>query len=166
MGGDTFQITDLSALRPENFKLRNTKFLMEDSLHYDVQTHESRQQLRHDIWVVRNGDIKRVLDDFPRDEPLLDQCAFWMHAVVGKHFFPDANHRTAIALLRQLLVENGINPGKWSPERTRQARDESHRVRREIEPIRLDSLYVRDELWEVWKRYFEDVFEPEPIEKI
>jgi hypothetical protein len=164
MRDDELRITDLSGLTPENFKLRNTRFLIDSDLHYDVQAHESVQELRHDIWVVRNGDIKRVLEDFPRDEPLLDQCADWMHAVVGKHFFPDANHRTALALLRSLLVENGIKPGRWSPERTREARDESHDVRKRLEPVRIDTLYERDELWEVWRSYFEDVFEPRPLQ--
>ena len=82
-----------------------------------------------------------------------------MHAVVGKHFFPDANHRTALALLRRVLRANGIDPGQWPVERTESARDESHEVRREIPQIRLDTLFERDPLYEVWERYFEDVLE-------
>ena len=36
-------------------------------------------------------------------------CALELFAVVGKHFFPDANHRTAVAMLITLLQENGID---------------------------------------------------------
>lgn len=162
MGAVRFRIDDLSEIDAENFKFRNTKFLISDDLHYDVAEHESRQQLRHDIWAVRNGDLRRVLRQFPRDSPLRVQCALWMHALAGKHFFPDANHRTAIALLRDLLWANGVRPGKWSPERTRRARDESHEVRARIDPVRLDTLYRRDSLFLVWWRYFVDVLrEPE-----
>lgn len=156
MCNDHTRITDLSSLGPENFKFRNTEFLMGDS-HYDILSHQTRDELRRRIWNVRNGDLQRVLDEFPIDESLVEQCALWMHAVVGKHFFPDANHRTAIVLLRQLLRDNGIDPGEWPIERTKEARRESHEVRRVIPPIRLDTLYERDELYEVWKRYFEEV---------
>jgi prophage maintenance system killer protein len=158
MCDDQPRITDLSSLDPENFKFRNTDFLTGDT-HYDMLPHQSREELRRQIWNVRNGDLRRVLDEFPTDEPLADQCALWMHAVVGKHFFPDANHRTAMALLRRLLRENNINAGDWPIERIEQAREESHEVRQEIPSVRLDTLYERDELYEVWKRFFDDVLE-------
>ena len=87
-----------------------------------------------------------------------------MHAMAGKHFFPDGNHRTAFLLLRRLLQENGIAPGEWPPDRTADARDESHRVRREIRPVRLDTLYERDQLFQVWRRYFEDVLSDGPCD--
>lgn len=150
------RITDLSALEPEDFKARNQAFLVGEA-RYDVLPHQNRRGLSNRIWSVRNGDLQRVLEEFPTDESLLDQCALWMHAVVGKHFFPDANHRTAIALLRRLLRSNGIDPGEWSIERTERARAESNRVRQEMPPIGLDTLYERDELFRVWRRYFEDV---------
>lgn len=150
------RITDLSSLSAEDFKVRNTRFLEGDD-HYDMNMYGSASQIRHDIWAVRNHDLRDVLREFPTDESLVDQCALWMHAVVGKHFFPDANHRTAIALLRRLLQENGIEPGNWPVERTRKARDESHEVRAELPSIEMDSLYERDPLFEVWRCYFEDV---------
>jgi hypothetical protein len=159
------RITDLSDLSAENFKQRNTQFFRDDAHPYKTGQGDIPDRVRHDIWVVRNGDIRRVLRDFPRDLPLRLQCAHWMHAVVGKHFFPDANHRTAIALLRDLLLMNNIRPGKWPAERTKEARQESHDVRKEIEPVRLHTLYRRDRLWLVWWRYFLDVLRhPEKIE--
>jgi len=156
MSSNGYRITDLSSLSAEDFKIRNTKFLMGDT-HYDVNMYPSKARIRHDIWAVRNHNLRRVLREFPTDEPLVDQCALWMHAVVGKHFFPDANHRTAMALLRRLLYENGIEPGDWPIERTEKARDDSHEVRAEIPPIRMDMLYERDELFDLWRRYFDDV---------
>jgi len=106
---------------------------------------------------VRNGDLERVLEEFPTDRPLPEQCALWIHALVGKHFFPDANHRTAIVTLRKLLRDNGIEPGEWSTERVKQVRAESHDVRREIPPIHLDRLYEKDELYRVWLQFFGEV---------
>lgn len=149
------RITDLSALDAEDFKLRNTKFLRGDT-EYEQTGNDSFVHLRHQIWVTRNGDLRRVLSDFPMDWPLKEQCAGWMHAVVGKHFFPDANHRTAVALLRRLLAENGIEYEPWSLDRLREARKESHTVRRETETVRLDTLYRKDELYDVWWGFFDD----------
>lgn len=143
-------------LEPETFKGTNEEFLVGD-FPYDVMSHETKEGLRNRIWNVRNGDLQRVLDRFPTDEDITDQCAHWMHAVVGKHFFPDANHRTAVALLRRLLLENGIEPGDWPVDRTERAIEASHRVRGELPPVRMDMLYARDQLFSVWRRYFEDV---------
>ena len=154
-GDDQPRITDLSAFDAEDFKLRNSRFLR-GSTEYEQTGNESFEALQHRIWTTRNGDLRRVLDQFPMEWPLKDQCAGWMHAVVGKHFFPDANHRTAVALLRRLLAENDIKYADWSLTRLRAARKESHEVRREIEAVRLDTLYRRDELYKVWWRFFDD----------
>lgn len=150
------RITDLSSIEPENFKYRNTRFLLDDEQPYETGMGHTKQELRERIWRVRNGDIRKVLRRFPTDEPLREQCALWMHAVVGKHFFPDANHRTAVALLRKLLAENDINYRPWSVKRLEEVRDESHAVRRAIEPVRLDTLYRRDALYDVWLNFFAD----------
>lgn len=114
----------------------------------------SYQALRRRIWNVRNGDLRQVLRGFPTDEPVREQCALWMHAVVGKHFFPDANHRTAVAMLRTLLSSNGIWYKRWSVDRLQEARQQSHTVRENIEPVRLDTLWRRDRLYDVWFDFF------------
>jgi prophage maintenance system killer protein len=149
------RITDLSALDAEDFKIRNTKFLRGDT-EYEKTGNESFETLRHEIWVTRNGDLRRVFYQFPVSWPLTEQCAGWMHAVVGKHFFPDANHRTAVVMLRRLLDENGIEYTPWSVDRLEAARDDSHTVRDEIENVRLDTLYRKDRLYDVWLEFFED----------
>jgi hypothetical protein len=134
------RITDLSSIEPENVKFRNAEFLTSDRHRYDNPRDVLVLEQRREIWRVRNGDIRRVLDEFPTDRPLPEQCALWMHAVVGKHLFEDANHCTAIALLRKLLRDNGIDPGAWPTERIERVRDKSHDVRGEVTPIRLDTL--------------------------
>lgn len=154
---DEPRITDLSVLGLEEFKAVNQTFLDGDS-RYESLPHQTDGELRRRIWNVRNGNLRRVLEDFPTDDPLVDQCANLMHAVAGRHFFPDANHRTAIVLLRRLLRQNGIDPGDWSIERTERVRRESQGGRKDIRPVRLDTLYVRDALFDVWRDYFEDVF--------
>lgn len=153
------RITDLSSIRAENFKFRNTAFL-DTSDDYELTGRESIEELRHQIWATRNGDLRRVISEFPTDAPLNEQCAGWMHAVAGKHFFPDANHRTAIATLRRLLRENGIPPGDWPARLSEQTVLHSHRVRREVDAVRLDTLYRRDRLWLVWLLYFNTVLDP------
>ena len=150
------RITDLSLIDPEDMKFRNTSFLQADR-EYERTGNESFDQLRHDIWVTRNGDLQRVFRDFPTDLPLHEQCAGWMHAIAGKHFFPDANHRTALALLRELLRGNDIPPGKWPPTISKQTALYSHKIRAEIEPVRLDTLYSRDRLFLIWLLYFKTV---------
>ncbi|MFB6161978.1 MAG: hypothetical protein ABEJ86_00850 [Halococcoides sp.] len=154
--GESPRITDPYVIDAENFKFRNTRFLNSDAK-YDILDHETPQRVRHRIWVTRNGDLRRVLSDFPTDDRICEQCAGWMHAVAGRHFFPDANHRTAVVLLRRLLRENGITPGTWPADRTRETVIRSHRVRAEIDNVRLDTLYRRDRLFLVWLLYFKCV---------
>lgn len=150
------RITDLFSINPEDIKFRNTAFLQSD-LEYERTGNESFEQLRHDIWVTRNGDLRELFRQFPVAEPLHDQCAGWMHAVAGKHFFPDANHRTALATLRELLRTNGITPGKWPASISTQTVIHSHQVRARIEPVRLDTLYRKDRLFLLWLLYFKTV---------
>lgn len=150
------RITDLSPISVVDIKFRNTAFLQSD-LEYERIGNESFEQLRHDIWVTRNGDLRRVFQQFPTEEALYAQCAGWMHAIAGKHFFPDANHRTALATLRELLRANGISPGKWPAEVSIQTVIHSHKVRAQIDPIRLDTLYRQDRLFLIWLLYFKMV---------
>lgn len=69
------KIEDLSFLNPEDIKLQNTHFLEQNGMEYRVGQGLLDHRLRHDIWVVRNGDIKKLLERFPYDESLHDQCA-------------------------------------------------------------------------------------------
>jgi len=80
------------------------------------------------------------------------------HALVGKHFFPDANHRTAIVTLRKLLRDNGMEPGEWSTERVKRVRAESHDVRREIPPIHLGFVGEKTNCIASGFQFFGEVF--------
>lgn len=150
------KITDLSGIEPENIKYRNTQFLADDGHPYKTGLDSRDSELRRRAWNTRNGDLRKLMREFPRDVPLRKQCAHWMHALIGVHFFPDANHRTAAATLRRLLRENEITYTEWTPDRLRVVREESHAVRREIEDVTMDSLYREDRLHAVWLDFFED----------
>lgn len=151
------RLIDFSSLSAEDFKFRNTKFLMSES-RYDLREHERRADVRNSIWRVRNNDIHRALRRFPRDVPLIDQCAFWMRAFTGYHFFPDANHRTSIAILRNRLLNRGFKIGRWPTQRTQDAIWESkyHRLKRGSF-YHLNSLYEKDSHFYTWWFYFADV---------
>ena len=152
------RITGFSTLSAEDVKKRNTFFFEREDHHYDQPRHLSDRRLRKRIWNTKNGKIRKAFRRFPRDKPIRIQCALWMRAFVDKHFFPDANHRTAMSLLRDVLQQNSIPPGKWPPDETRKARNESHAVREELPPITLDEIYKQDRLYLVWWRYFVKVF--------
>lgn len=138
-------------------KYMNTRFLLRSEHPYETGFSESEQELRRRIWNTRNGDIRRLFRCFPTFEPLTRQCAHWTHAVVGKHYFPDANHRTAVVSLRRLMRHNEIYPPEWPSNQLREVRQDSHEIRREIEPVRLDSLYRCDRLYDRWYEFYSSV---------
>lgn len=148
-------ISDVSFLDAEDIKQRNTVFLERDHP-YDILQHQTPQQVRAEIWRVRNSDLRELFRRFPFDEPILEQCALWMHSMAGKHFFPDANHWTGIVTLREILRENGYEPGKWPIIRTQAAIKRSKRICRNL-TIDLGNLYEKDPLYEIWQLYFYDV---------
>lgn len=156
------RITDLSVLSPENIKYRNTAFLADDNHPYEVGWGLSESELRRKAWNTRNGDLRKLMRQFPRDEPLRKQCAHWMHAMVGVHFFPDANHRTAAATLRRLMRENQIVWKEWDFQRLQEARKTSHQIRQEIDVVTMSDLYREDKLHAVWFEFFEDELEVVP----
>ena len=153
------QITDLSYLGAENIKFRNTKFLTSDDDYYGIFEHESKIEVQRRIWRVRNGDLRKMMRRFPLDEPVRDQCALWVRGVAGRQFFPDANHRTAISLLRDVLYQNGIPQPSWSSTHSALAREQSKKIIlnkiHKNESIRLDTLYERDNLFQLWCQFFE-----------
>lgn len=154
------RIVDLSYFSAEDIKFRNTKFLFGDGP-YRIKHYESRGDTKAKIWRVRNGDIRKLLRRFPRDCCLRRQCAFWMRAWTGKHLFQDANHRTAIALLRELLDHKGLRrKERWPVERTQQAIRES-KLERPERTYPLDRLYKNDAHFWTWWFYFVDILDHE-----
>ncbi len=147
-------MTDIDVLyvTPEDFIRTNLEFL--STSEYDVV--ETSLKTRKQIKRVSRTDIRRALDSFPLDDPLQSQCAHWMHAFAGKHFFPDANHRTALATLRATLRQNGVEVGRWPQELTEETVERSKQARRNLD-IDMSNLFKEDDMYAVWLDYFEEV---------
>lgn len=152
------RITDFDELDPEDIKWRNREYFNNPDHRYNHGDILSYQQVKHQISVVRNGDLERVMDEFPRKEPLTQQCAHWVRAIVGLHFFPDANHRTAMATLNLLLALNGIERFTWNDDRYTETIFKSKLIRKHVIDVRYDNLWSKDELYVLWHRYFVDRF--------
>lgn len=150
------RITELIELDPEDIKWRNREYFENPDHRYDFGTFLSHDQVDHRISVVRNGDLNRVMNEFPRDEELSKQCAHWVRAIVGLHFFHDANHRTAMATLNTLLQLNDIERFEWGEEDDRYmtAIFKSKLIRKHVINVRFDNLWSKDELYLLWHRYF------------
>ncbi len=151
------RLTDFQELDPEDFKWINRRYLTNRDHRYDLNT-ESPQAVSNSISSVRNGDLNRVMAEFPGTEPLVDQCAHWVRAIAGLHFFPDANHRTAMSTLNTALGLNGIDRISWAGDRYQTAIFRSKLLRRFVVDVRFDTLWRRDELFQNWRRYFAEVF--------
>lgn len=145
------KITKIS-ITPGDIIQTNRDFLNSEDQEYD--TLYGILKTRKQINRVSESDIQRVIGEFPYNEDLIDQCALWIHALVGKHFFPDANHRTAIATLRSILDENNINIWKIKNNEIKDVISKSKTERRKLS-ISIDKIYQRDNLFSVWKEYFE-----------
>ncbi len=152
------RITDFSELDPEDIKWRNREYFKNPDHRYDYGDLLTYNQVKHKISVVRNGDLNRVMDEFPKREPVTQQCAHWVRAIIGLHFFPDANHRTAMATLNILLSLNGIEKFDWDDVRYQKAIFKSKLLRRHIIEVRFDNLWSKDELYLLWHRYFVERF--------
>lgn len=149
---DRRRIVDFSELDPEDIIYQNIQFL-ENSENYG-KIRGSVQKTRDRINNVREGDIQRIMDEFPRNEPLVTQCAHWVRAFSGLHFFPDANHRTAMASLSALLDLHGIEYPEWSEEGIKRTVVKSKLIRILLVDIRFDNLWVKDEHYRLWHRFF------------
>jgi prophage maintenance system killer protein len=149
------RITEVNWLEAENLKTRNHWWVDGDK-EYTRTGRETPEQLHHEISNVRNGDLRKVMKNFPIDWPLCEQCAAWIHAIAGKHYFPDANHRTAIGTLRELLRYNGITHISFPAQELEKATKRSHTVRKEITNVELDTLYRKDKLWLLWVLFFKN----------
>lgn len=152
------RITDFTELDPEDIKWRNREYFNNSDHPYDYGGILSYHQTKHKISVVRNKDINRVMGEFPKREPITQQCAHWARAITGLHFFPDANHRTAMATLNTLLLLNGIKKFEWDDDNYQETIFKSKLLRKHVIEVRFDNLWSKDELYFLWHRYFVDRF--------
>lgn len=149
-------ISTMGDLEPEDVKWQNERYLSHPDHRYDLDR-STEARARQEISVTRNGDLSRVMEEFPFSEPLPDQCAHWVRAIVGLHFFPDANHRTAMTTLNTILALNGMDRVSWRDKRYRTAIFKSKLVRRFVVDVRFDTLWYEDELFKSWQRYFTEL---------
>lgn len=156
MTDDHFRITDLSNLSPSDIRNANLNFLSMSGSEYDIIPGTTKLRTRKEIQRVAESDLDRLFTDFPIDEPLQQQCAHWFHAVAGRHFFPDANHRTAVVTLRELLAQNRLDSHvNWPQDPLIQSVKRSKKIRRKTS-ITSDTLYRRDELFDHWLGHFSE----------
>lgn len=151
-----WRFTDLSAVDPTIMKKLNDEDFFQDPENDYRWVNENPELTRRRIWNVKGWQLNRLMREFPRIEPLPQQCAHWMRAIVGLHFFPDANHRTGMATLYGLLNANGLAPPneEWPGEEIDRAVVQSKLIRGLHVTPTFDTLWLRDELFVHWHRYF------------
>ncbi|MDZ7688745.1 MAG: hypothetical protein U5J64_08510 [Halobacteriales archaeon] len=139
----------------------NMEFFRDDDAEYEdahAYTHlDTRRRIK--LGKGKRKDMSKVIEDFPTEEALASQSALWMRAMVGLHFFPDANHRTAMATLRGMMKDNGIEPFRpfvEVKERSVEVLGVSKELRRGTD-VDMSNYYEKDRLYEVWLEYFEEV---------
>jgi hypothetical protein len=141
------RISDFSKMDAETIKQFNYRLYLDTNKEYRL-VDQSHEKTKKRIWNVKDFELHRVMDEFPIYEPLVQQCSHWVRAICGKHFFPDANHRTAMASLNALLRRNGIQvPQQWPGREIGRTVLKSKFIRNFVVDIRFDTLWKRDELY-------------------
>lgn len=162
-------LRDFSALDPTDVKLTNEGFLESSSHDYGFVRNE-REWTRRRIWNTKGWKLARIMTEFPLLEPLAQQCAHWIRAFVGVHFFPDANHRTAMSTLYGVLDANSVAPpnDEWPPAGIDRAVVRSKLLRSLHTVTDFRTLWLRDELYHHWHRFFRnslhDVSNGKPVD--
>jgi hypothetical protein len=106
--------------------------------------------------------IDGFISEFPTeaDISLIEQAAYWERWFAGMHFFRNANHRTAYFSLQEIMQKNDISElprlKNVNEEKSETAIDASRRVRQELE-IDEESMFRKDDLYNVWESFFEDI---------
>jgi hypothetical protein len=151
-------ISNLSKMDAETIKQFNFKLYLDTGKEYGLVDY-SHEKTKRRIWNVKDFELHRVINEFPIYEPLVQQCGHWVRAICGKHFFPDANHRTAMASLNALLKLNGIQvPQQWPGREIGRTVLKSKFIRNFVVDVRFDNLWKRDELYWLWHRHFRNLF--------
>ena len=155
-----WRISHFDRIDPSVIKTINEEFFLDpDPSNEYGWTRGDPGLTKRRIWNVKGWQLNRLMKEFPRLEPLPQQCAHWMRAMVGLHFFPDANHRTGMASLYGILKQNGVAPPheKWPGPDIGKRVTQSKLLRSLHSLVRFDSLWVRDELYHHWHRHFREL---------
>ncbi|WP_132058115.1 hypothetical protein [Halorussus amylolyticus] len=165
---DDDRITDVDGIDAETIIAFNFERYEDEVDQYGL-VQNSRRITKRRIGNVSERDVDRVLREFPRQEPLVQQCAHWVRAISGLHFFPDANHRTAMGSLRALLYLNDISaPDEWPGHEINRTILKAKFIRNFVVDVRFDTLWEKDELYHLWHRHFRNLFfdlEPTSVHK-
>lgn len=152
------RITDITEMDAETMKQFNYEWYQDPQGDYGL-VNESPKRTERRIWNVQDLELDRVIEEFPIREPVVQQCAHWIRAISGKHFFPDANHRTTMASLKALLQINNIQIiNNWPGRHIERTVLKSKFIRNFIVDIRFDNLWDRDEHYLLWHRHFRNLF--------
>ena len=154
---DYQNINDFSDIDGETIKQINFEFA-EDSDNIYGWIRGSPDDTRRKINNVAETDLHRIIREFPTNEPLSDQCAHWVRAFVGIHFFPDANHRTATNTIEYLVEQNNFSAENIIRQSINRTVLHSKFARTLHTDVRFNTLWEKDELFHIWHRYFTQVF--------
>ncbi|QSW98203.1 hypothetical protein [Haloterrigena alkaliphila] len=150
---DEWRIQDFSEIDGPTIKRINYD-IIEDSTEVYGWVRDSPERTRTRIRGVADTDIHRLIREFPTHDPLPAQCAHWVRAFTGLHFFPDANHRTATNTLEYIVEQNGGPATDLIRPEIRRVVLLSKYTRTLKTDNRFNTLWERDEHFYLWYRYF------------
>lgn len=125
---------------------------------------------RHTISEVYEA-TEKLVESFPRGEPVEVQAALWQRAIVMLHMFDDANHRTGFRSVRILLDENDVEMNvdpfddtlRKLNERTIESSKDARKKLRITQRVDLDDVrdepFERKDVFGVWLTYFQRILE-------
>jgi len=155
---DYEHVTDLGELlNAETLIAINKQFLEAKGVDY-----ERTENTTHDIEAIRDARLERLTTEFPRFEPLTNQLAHVVRTFCGHHLFPDANHRTGTHIADILASKQGHDLFSLIQRDTAgvtRAVEISKILRGLCSNVRnsVDYLWMKDELFYHWNRYFRDL---------
>lgn len=158
------RITDVSILNQEDIKKRNYDIYLETKQRknnsykdYSIDVQDPRRE-RREVLSTKKWKLDRLLREFPLTEPVAAQCAHWITSIVSFHFFPDANHRTAMISLYQLALGNDVvdENHRWPGNETEIGKAVLlSKFHRHLSPKRnFERLWMKDALYWHWHQYF------------
>ncbi|WP_382274581.1 hypothetical protein [Halovivax cerinus] len=150
-----WQIDDCTNLDGETIKQLNLDLVKNSAEEYGW-VRESPEATKRKVGNVAETDLHRLIREFPTNEPLPQQCAHWLRAIAGLHFFPDANHRTGMSSLA-VLYETATGDRLPVGQQIERVVLESKLARHLLSDTRFDTLWKRDPLYDIWHRYFQFV---------
>lgn len=152
-----WRLTDFTILDPETIKEINLNEFTEanDEEYGWVDGDPELTQRR--IKNVKRFQLRRIIREFPTNEPLPQQCAHWMRAFAGLHLFPDANHRTGMNTLQILVEQNSCDVSLPISKNIERFVLQSKLIRHLDSKIRFNTLWKRDEHYTLWHQYFRDL---------